>query len=217
MFRADGSYRWPFGLLNYRAWEFEPGLFLDQVALREGNPFGSAAAAGIVPLTAEEEARVLSHPFHEIELLRSVNSDRKLYGADGPRRRGAPAPAEGVRRGIMHMRKEPAYVYWFRLETDGKIVGHKIGWAFDWRRRLQQFNSVSLFALGGLLYKVDREQRFDTARMAFSVEQRILSALDAQRHRDNREVISSISRKAIEDIWDKEITAAMLGKQTPIR
>jgi hypothetical protein len=211
MFRVDGSYRWPFGLLNYRAWEFEPGLFLDEVAQREGNPFGSAAAAGIVPLTAEEEVRVLAHPYHEIELLRSVNSDRKLYGADGPRRRGAPAPTEGMRRGIMHMRKEPAYVYWFRLVIDDKIVGHKIGWAFDWRKRLQQFNSVSLSALGGLLYKVNSVQRFDTARLAFSVEQRILSTLDAHRHHDNREILTSISRQTIEKIWNDIVTEAMLG------
>jgi hypothetical protein len=71
LFREDGDYRWPYGLLNYRAWEFEPGLLLNAIAPREGNPFGSAAAAGIVLLTTGEERRVLAHPHHEIALLRS--------------------------------------------------------------------------------------------------------------------------------------------------
>lgn len=75
--KEDGSYRWPFGLLNYKAWEFEPGLFLKDAAPRQGNPFGSAAAAGLVFLTASEEMRVLAHPYHDIPLLKSVRSDKK--------------------------------------------------------------------------------------------------------------------------------------------
>jgi len=110
LFREDGAYRWPYGLLNHRAWQFAPGLFLDAVAPREANPFGTAAAAGIVPLTAEEEARVLAHPYHEISLLRSISTDRKLYGEDEARKRNAPPPTEGARRGIMQMRSGAAYV-----------------------------------------------------------------------------------------------------------
>jgi hypothetical protein len=211
MFRADGTYRWPFGLLNYRSWEFAPGLFLDAVAPRQGNPFGSAAAAGIVPLTADEESRVLAHPLHEIPLLKpSISADRKLYGDQAAKKRGAPVPTEGVRRGIMHMRDASASVYWFQLVLDGKIVGHKIGWAFEWRRRLQLFNSVSLSPLGGLLYKVHRVQEFDKARQAFNVEQRILRNLDQQRHPGNREVLTGIAPAKIDEVWDRVVTAMML-------
>jgi len=213
-FKSDGSYRWPFGLLNYKAWEFEPGLFLDTVAPREVNSFGSAAAAGIVPLTGEEEARVLAHPFHEIPLLRlSITADRKLYGDQAAKRRGAPPPTEGVRRGIMHMRNAPAYVYWFHLVINRKIVGHKIGWAFEWRQRGQQFNSVSLAALGGLLYKVHRVQQFDTARKAFAVEQKILRDLDHKRHPKNREVLTEITTIVIEAVWDSVVTSMMIGRR----
>lgn len=215
LFRDDGSYRWPYGLLNYHAWEFDPGLFLEAVAPRPGNPFGSAAAAGIVPLTSDEEARVLAHPHQEIPLLKSVNADQKLYGGNGTKRRGAPVPAEGVRRGIMHMRNEPAFIYWFRLELDNAIVGHKIGWAFEWKRRLNQFNSVSLSALGGVLYKAHRMQKFNTARQAFALEQRMLSAFDDRRHPNNREILTGVTLSKLEQAWDEYMTAAMLGHMTP--
>jgi hypothetical protein len=212
----DGSFRWPYGLLNYRAWEFEPGLFLDDVAPRPGNPFGSAAAVGLVPLTSEEEARILAHPHHQIELIESVASNRKLYGQSGSKRRGAPAPTEGVRRGIMHMRNAPAFVYWFILVTDNKIVGHKIGWAFDWKQRLKQFNSVSLHPIGGLLYKAKRTQEFDTARQALHVEQELLKAFDSQRHPHNREVLRGPSTAQIEGVWNAHVQAAMLGRTVDV-
>jgi len=199
-------------LLNHQSWEFDPGLFLDTVAPREGNDFGSAAAAGIVPLTTEEEARVLAHPFHQIPLLRSsISADRKLYGEQAAKKRGAPPPTEGARRGIMHMRDAPAYVYWFHLVINGKIVGHKIGWAFEWKQRGQQFNSVSLAALGGLLYKEHRVQQFDTARQAFTVEQKILRSLDHKRHPSNREVLTGVASINIESVWDEIITSVMVG------
>jgi hypothetical protein len=89
----------------------------------------------------------------------------------------------------MHMRNAAASVYWFRLISNGKIVGHKIGWALDWKQRLRQFNSVSLNPLGGLHYKVHRTQELDTARLAFHVEQEVLRAFDSQRHLANREVL----------------------------
>lgn len=212
-FRSDGTYRWPFGLLNIRAWEFAPGLFLDAVATNARSRFGSAAAAGIVPLTPDEEARVLSHPFHEIDLLKSINTDRKLFGEQEAKRRGAPVPTEGVRRGIMHMRSAPAYVYWFQLSINGKVVGHKIGWAFEWKRRLGQFNSVSLSALGGLLYQPKEVQLFATARIAFSVEQGLLMALDQNRHHDNREILAQITTPKLQEVWDKYVVSAMLGRK----
>lgn len=213
-FREDGSYRWPFGLLNFRAWEFEPGLFLADVAPREGNVFGSAAAAGIVPLTADEERRVLAHPHVEVPLLTSLRTDTRLFGEDKARRRNAPPPAEGARRGIMHMRKGMAQVYWFRLVTDNRIVGHKIGWAFDYRQRLRQFRGVSIAVLGGLQYQAHRFQSLETARLAFRVEQGILRTFDQHRHRSNREVLTGIQTSEIEGVWDRFMRDALLGRLT---
>lgn len=155
---------------------------------------------------------MLAHPHHEIALLRSISTDRKLYGEDEARRRNAPPPTEGVRRSIMHMRGGTAYVYWFRLVTNGKIVGHKIGWAFDWKQRLRQFNTVALSALGGLRYKVRNVQQLDTARLAFHVEQKMLRTFDGHRHRSNREVLTGIKTEAIEEVWKSCIVAAMLGR-----
>ena len=212
VYKEDGSYRWPFGLLNRKAWEFEPGLYLDDIAPREGNPFGTAAAAGLVTLTNAEAAKVVAHPHHEIELLKSINTERKLYGDQEAKKRGAPVPTEGVRRGIMHMRNAPAYVYWFNLIRDNKTIGHKIGWAFEWKRRLAQFNSVSLSALGGLLYKPDSVQLFATARQAYRIEQSLLLAFDEKRYRLNREILTGITRDEIQEIWLKYIRREMLAK-----
>jgi hypothetical protein len=213
LFRDDGSYRWPYGVLNYRAWEFSPGLFLDDVAPRPGNSFGSAAAAGIVPLTADEEARVLAHPFTEIPLLNSISADRKLFGDEATKRRTAPPPAQGVRRGTMHMRREPAFVYWFRLEAANTVAGQKIGWAFDWRQRVRQFNSVSLSPLGGLLYKPYKTQLFGTAREAFGVEQAILTSFNSRRHPGNPEVLACVTTSEIDDVWQRFVIPALLGRR----
>lgn len=91
-------------------------------------------------------------------------------------------------------------------------MGHKIGWAFDWKQRVRQFNTVALSALGGLRYEVNYAQQFDTARLAFHVEQKLLRNFDAHRHKSNREVLTGIEPKAIEDAWNRTITAAMLGQ-----
>lgn len=211
-FRDDGGYRWPFGLLNFRAWEFEPGLFLADAAPRDGNQFGSAAAAGIVQLTPEEENRVLSHPHFEVPLLASLRTNSRLFGDDEARRRNAPPPAEGARRGIMHMRKGAANVYWFQLMAGQLVVGHKIGWAFDYRQRLRQFRAVSISALGGLEYRANRFQLFESARLAFQVEQKILRHFDANRHRSNREVLTGVEPEQIETIWNSCITDALFGR-----
>jgi hypothetical protein len=213
LWKEDGTFRWPYGLLNYRAWEFAPGLFLSAVAPRGGNPFGSAAASGIVSLTAEEEARVLAHPFHQIPLLTSFSADQKLYGEQEAKRRGAPVPTPGVRASVMHMRNAHADVYWFRLSVNGKVAGHKIGWAFDWRQRLRQFNAVSLHTLGGLHYKVYKTQLLGTARQAFYIEQELFRIFDANRHPGNREVLTGISTEKIELAWHAQMTAALLGRK----
>lgn len=221
-FRPDGTYRWPYGLLNYRAWQFEPGLFLDAVAPREGTPFGTAAAAGIVPLTPEEEARVLAHPHHEVPLLRSFYTDRKVHGAQEARRRAAPPPTEGIRRSAMHMRRAPAFVYWFRLvrereiagDTKAEIVGHKIGWAFDWEKRLRQFNAVALGPIGGLEYKKFAAQDLPTARIAFSAEQEMLRRFDMRRHPANREVLTGVRTEVVKEVWEEVMPEALRGKVT---
>jgi hypothetical protein len=221
-FTPDGKYRWPYGLLNYRAWQFGPGLFLDAVAPREGNPFGSAAAAGIVPLTPEEEARVLAHPHHEVPLLRSFHTDRKVHGAQEARRRGAPPPTEGVRRSAMHMRRAPAFLYWFHLVrkretaegTKSEIVGHKIGWAFDWENRLRQFNAIALGAIGGLEYRKFAVQDLPTARLAFSAEQEMLRRFDKRRHPANREVLTGVRTDVVKEAWEELMPEALSGKVT---
>lgn len=110
------------------------------------------------------------------------------------------------------MRNAPAYVYWFRLVIGRRIVGHKIGWAFEWKQRLQGFNSVALAALGGLHYRVQAYQHFSTARIAYGIEQRILRDVDHLRHPANREVLTGIRLPVLSEIWNTNVVAALLGK-----
>ena len=110
----------------------------------------------------------------------------------------------------MHMRSAPAFVYWFRLEVSVEVVGHKIGWKFDWKQRLRQFNSVSLDLLGGLLYKPCKCQRFSRARDAFRIEQQILEYFDGYRHPSNREVLTDINTPQIDEVWHTRVTSAIL-------
>ena len=212
LFNPDGSYRWPFGLVNHRAWSFEPGLFLADVAPRPGNPFGSPAAAGIVALTDDEEKRILAHPHHEIPLMRSLAADRRLYGDAEARRRNAPIPAEGARRGVMHLRRGEAFVYWFQLIANNKIVGHKIGWAFDVELRRRQFIGASLPALGGLQYRTKKAQPMPSARLAFRIEQQVLRIFDRHRHPSNREVLTDLRSEVIEEALNRTIIDVKMGR-----
>jgi len=206
---ADGSPRWPYALINKQAWHFAPGLFLADVAPRDYNAFGLTAATGIVPLSEEEAARVLAHPYYGIDLLQSGNPSVPSPFHDGPRGKGAPTPTEGVRRGVMHMRNAPADVYWFHLLRDDRVVGHKIGWAFDWRRRLRLFNSVSLPGLRGIAYQKHEAYPCPTARHAFWVERTILRELDQCRLPANQEVLRNITTDDLQPIWARHLNTMM--------
>lgn len=54
-------------------------------APREGNPFGSAAAARDCTVDNGRRGARTAHPHHEISLLRSISTDRKLHGEDEAR------------------------------------------------------------------------------------------------------------------------------------
>lgn len=210
---ANGQFRWPYALLNKQAWAFESGLFLAKVAPRARNDFGTVAAAGIVALTDKEAALVLAHPHHRIDLLQASNPDVVSPFHERPKGKGAPIPAEGVRRAMMHMRSAQADVYWFHLERGDRVIGHKIGWAFDWRNRLRLFNSTALPNLGGLRYQKHATYFCPSARHAFRVEQGIFRELDALRHPSNREVLHEITTEALQEVWAKHLNRMMLNSE----
>jgi hypothetical protein len=195
-FDEEGNYRWPYGLLNRRAWVLPDKPLLSDISSRQ---FSMDAAAGIVPLTDEEAARISQFRREEIGLLSCVRGQARLEGEERARRRGAPPPTT-TRRGIMHMRRAPAYTYAMAIEgADRPSI--KIGWAFDFHIRQQEFELASLPALGGLRYRPVLHQLWDTAMQAYRMEQELLKQFDELRHPSNREVLHGLLEADLQPTW----------------
>lgn len=202
-FDEDGEYRWPYGLLNRRAWEIlNPPLFED-ISVRQ---FSMDSASGIVPLTEEEGAFVLTLVRREVSLLAPIRAIARIEGIETARRRGAPAPTT-KRTGIMHYRRAPAYTYMMTV-GDGRRPAVKFGWAFDYRLRERGFNSASLPLLGGLRYKTALFHLWGTARAAYKMEQALLRTFRAQQHPSNREVIFDIDPERLQAAWVEYLQAS---------
>ena len=106
-------YRWPYGLLNRRAWKFsEPRPLLEELSAR---PFYMDAALGLVELIGLEATAIEKLPPEEVELLAPTKAYARVHGDDAARRRGAPPPTT-TRRGVMHLRAAPAYTYLMQIE-----------------------------------------------------------------------------------------------------
>src|SRR6185312_4885786 len=166
-FTAEGEYRWPYGLLNRRAWRFlEPRPLLEDVSSRQ---FSMDAAAGIVPLLADETDTIMALPKRPVELLMPVRARARVEGLDAARRRGAPSPTTH-RTGIMHMRRAPAFTYCMAAESAFQ-VSFKVGWAFDCASRQRQFNLYAMPSLGGIRYITRLHRLWGQAKEAFEMEQ----------------------------------------------
>lgn len=202
-FDANDNYRWPYGLLNRRAWVFPARPLLEEISLRH---FGMDAASGIVALSNDEAAKVMQLDREEVELLAPIRARARVEGEEAARRRGAPPPST-TRAGVMHIRRAPAYTY--VMEIGGASdASFKIGWAFDFRARQRQFNLSALPDLGGLRYQTRLHELWDTARAAFSMEQAVLRQFDGHRHPANREVIHNVSYRALESAWTQYLQQA---------
>jgi hypothetical protein len=194
---VDGRYLWPYALHNRKAWRFlEPLTKIKELSQQR---FRMDSASGIVAIDDELARRIEALPHEEIELLpRSIVSQRRFEGPEIARRRNSPPPTT-QRAGIMHLRREPAYTYAFRIE--GASSTHfKIGWAFDHAVRNRQFNRVALPEIGGLRYSFARHQLWATARQAYSMEQAVLRPLHARRHAGNHEVIE-VKEEELQYVW----------------
>jgi hypothetical protein len=207
-FDDEGKFRWPYGLLNRRAWEIGLRPLLHDISDRT---FSMDAASGIVPLTDEEEARVMQLERVEVDLLLPVRARARIEGQEAARRRGAPPPTT-QRTGIMHIRKAPAYTYAMGIKGASQVA-FKIGWAFDYKQRQRQFNLYALPELSGLKYQAHLDRLWDTAREAFRMEQAILRHFDASRYPANREVIIGVKVEQLETAWITYLQTA-LGQGT---
>lgn len=182
------TYKWPFALHNRRAWKFEEPLTL--LTDLTDQKFHMDAAAGIVPINDDLAHKIMELAHVEIELLRSVvTAQDRVSGETGTSRRNSPVPTT-TRRGVMHMRRARAETYCFRI-AGGEGSYFKVGWAFEHTLRRRQFNRAALPALGGLRYVPLWCEAWDTAKLAYRMEQAVLRSLDACRHPDNHEVVKA--------------------------
>ena len=195
---TNGAYKWPFALLNLRAWKLKKPVPLRSISDRN---FSMNAASGIVSLTADEGEKISQLAIEEIELLQpSVRTRRRIEKHTDFKFRSGPAPSTTQRQGIMHMRNAPASTYLLELTTaDQRRPGayvdgprdhlYKIGWAFDVEKRLRMFNRYALPSHGGLSYELKDSFLWDTARQAFRMEQQLLRHYSRFRCQENSEII----------------------------
>ena len=195
-FDEEGEYRWCYGLRNRTAWKILDRRPLEEIASRE---FHMDSALGIVPLTEQEAAAVIELVREPVELLLSIRTRARIEGEEAARRRAAPPPTT-MRQGVMHLRRAPAYTYLMAIEG-AQGIAFKIGWAFEYNARQQQFNQFALPDIGGLRYVTRLHRLWDTARDAFAMEQAILRRFDQKRHRSNREVIHGVEYTRLEAAW----------------
>ena len=108
---VDDEYKWPFALLNRRAWVFPERPLLTHISERT---FNMDSAQGIVPLNVAETARVEALNWTEAELLKpSVQAQHRIDPGRRHGQRNAPPPST-TRAGVMHMRSASAYTYALR-------------------------------------------------------------------------------------------------------
>ncbi len=202
---VDGEYKWPMGLMNLRAWSLPARPKLDEISDRK---FSMDSAQGIVPLTEEEAARVEALDWHEEELLQpTAQAQERLAKKHGAVKRGAPPPTT-TRKGVMHMRRAPAYTYAMKV-VGAKHSAFKIGWAFDFKQRAKHFNHAAMPGLGGLEYKPFLFHLWDTARQAFAMEQALLSRLSPRLHPDNGEIVLGLSDDELKTLWIAAISGRL--------
>ena len=205
-YNEDGTYKWPYALLNRRAWWITgTPVLLNDISDRG---FQMDSALGIVPLTPDEAEAVLALPRVEAQLLQPTLHAQERLGGDRAARHSSPPPIFN-RRSIMQMRDRPASTYAMEIVGASRSA-FKVGWAFDYGRRQRSFNQAAMPELGGLTYRSLLHQPWDSARQAFAMEQRVLKRFDADRHRANHEIIVGVTKDDLESAW------ALLIRSRPV-
>lgn len=200
---VDGEYKWPVGLMNLRAWSLPQRPRLNEISDRK---FSMDAAQGIVPLTEQEAIHVMALVWRDEELLQpTAHGEARMAKKHQINKRSGPPPTT-TRKGVMHMRRAPAYTYAMKI-VGAQPSAFKIGWAFDFKIRARQFNHAAMPGLGGLEYKPFRFHLWDTARQAFLMEQTLLSRLATRQHPENREIVQGLIDDELDAAWFAGIMA----------
>jgi hypothetical protein len=193
----NGEYKWPYGLMNLKAWTIPSRPLLKDISTRK---FSMDSAQGIVELSAEEVEKVKSYKWNEEALLTpNAHAQARMKKKFGAKSTQAPPPTT-TRNGVMHMRRAPAFTYIMRI-SGGQDNVYKIGWAFDYVKRAKQFNHASMPEIGGLKYSPIWFHLWDTAMQAFKAEQHLLETLKGFRHEKNQEIVIGLSEKEMESAF----------------
>ena len=142
--------------------------------------------------------------WREEELLQpTAHAQERMAKKHGTAKRKAPPPTT-KRAGVMHMRRARAYTYAMRIRgADG--LAFKIGWAFDFHQRADRFNHASMPDLGGLKYEPVWYHLWDTARLAYHMEQRLLAHFADHRHPVNNEIVIGVTENELGSAWQRNV------------
>jgi hypothetical protein len=175
--RADGDIKWPHAIAMTRAWKFID-LPLPKMTDVIGRQLPMSAMSNAVPLSKEEQIRVLELPREEFDVAATlaVWHEREeiayLKGVGGTM---GPIPSSFTAK-MKRDALQPAVTYAFRFGT--KNVW-KIGWAHNLDDRLADVNKhVPHEALNGLQWSRYLKQEWASAQQAYDMEQIILNAFD---------------------------------------
>ena len=200
-FDEQNNYKWPYGLLNHRAWRMIDRKPLEFISDRN---FYMDSAQGLVPLTDAEAAKVMELRKEPAQLLEpTIRARARIEGSPRTRKMFSPPPTT-MRRGIMHMRRASAFTYAMKVEGACSMA-FKVGWAFDYKMREDHFNHAAMPELGGLNYKTVFSQPWDTAKAAYGIEQRLLKYFKPFRHPSNHEIIHGITYDALQAAWVQSV------------
>lgn len=203
LYDEQGRFKWPFGLELRRAWRFdEPWTTFADICDRY---HGREGALSLASIEDDEERQILSLPKTEVRLLQPARVSARITGKARTGQNAAPPPST-TRRGVMHLRRAPAFTYAMRLRGAERSA-YKIGWAFDWEVRNRNFNRYALPSLGGIRYEIKFTELWDTAMSAFKMEQKILNHYTSNRHPDNSEVLVGVADVDLENQWRNAVMA----------
>lgn len=196
-FDEKGRFRWPKSMVLTQAWQVDLDPLPDLVDTI-GRQIPRLATTYAVPLSDGEAERILALPVCEVELKGTkFFGDLRLKAERLRARTVGPVPGSGKRSAVESAPQRRAYTYAFRFEGTNCF---KIGWAYDWKARLNEVNAhVPVEVLGRRWVRCLFEE-WDSAKDAYAMEQRVLDSMDQSKLVGER---IQIDATALETRWAK--------------
>jgi hypothetical protein len=174
----NGDIKWPHAVLITRAWKFtdNPLPIMTQVL---GRQLPMSAMSNAVLLSTDERDRVLALPRQEVDvgLTQAIREERAaITEAIGPGGTMGPIPSSYTSKVVKDADKEAA-TYAFRF---GSKNVWKVGWAHSAGERLKQLNAHVPHEVLGQRWGGGLIEKWASAKQAYEMEQRVLSAFPTE-------------------------------------